>query len=180
MQVRTILSSLSVITLMVLAAPAMASEGGSEGGLPQLDMSLFPEQIFWLTITFGLLYLLMHFVALPGVKKTQDNRHSTIASELAAAQEANEAAKAMVAQYEKALADARANAQATVSEITTAAAKQAAEKQAKQQQELVKRLHEAEAKIMATRDAALTEVKAAAQDLAQVIVEKVSGTKVKV
>ena len=161
------------------ALPLMAEESGDKGGLPQLDASLFPEQLFWLAITFGLLYILMAFVALPGVKRTKDNRQSIITTELAAATAANEAAKATIATYEKTLADARANAQKTVTEITTEAAKISAEKQAVQQKELGAQLDAAEAKIYAARDAALKDLKDASTELAQAIVEKVTGLRVK-
>jgi len=108
------------------------------------------------------------------VRRTQDNRADTIAADLKAAETANEAAKAMMAQYEKALADARAEAQATISEIVAQAAKEAAAKQVVQQQDLAKRLNEAETKIAAARDIAIRDVKAGAGDLAAAIVEKVT------
>jgi F-type H+-transporting ATPase subunit b len=161
------------------ALPLMAAESGEKSGLPQLDTTLFPEQLFWLAISFAILYVMMAYVALPGVKRTQGTRRQTIAAELAAASAANEAAKAMIAQYEKALADARASAQATVGEITAQAAKESTSKQAKQQQDLHQRLHEAEAKIIAARNAALKEVNAAATELSNAIVEKLTGAKVK-
>jgi F-type H+-transporting ATPase subunit b len=168
-----------VVSAALYALPLMAAESGDEAGLPQLDTSLFPEQLFWLAISFAVLYVLMAYVALPGVKRTQDKRHHVISSELASASAANEAARAMVAQYEKALADARAKAQATISDMTTQAAKESAAKQATQQQELSKRLQDAEASIRAVRDAALKDIKGAVSDLAQGIVEKVTGLKVK-
>jgi len=164
-------------TAMLYAWPLAAAESGKSGGLPQLDVSFFPGQLFWLALTFGILYLLMTYVALPGVRRTQDNRQGTIASELAAAKAANEQAKAMIAQYEKALADARSNAQTTVNEIKLVAAKESAERQAVQEKELSKRMHEAEAKIAAARDAAIGDVRKTAADLSTVIVERMSGLK---
>lgn len=170
---------LPAVGAALYALPLMAAESGEKTGLPQLDTTLFPEQLFWFAVTFILLYVLMAFVALPGVSRAQNKRQETISSELAAAIAANEAAKMMIAHYEKALADARAKAQATVSAITAQAAKESAEKQAKQQQELAKRLHEAEAKIAAMRDAALKDVKGTATELANAIVEKITGLRAK-
>lgn len=169
----------SAVTVTLYALPLMAAEAGEKTGLPQLDVSLFPAQLFWLAVSFAVLYVLMAFVALPGVKKTQDNRHHVIAAELASATAANDAARAMVAQYEKALADARAKAQATVSDITAKATKESAAKQLVQQQELSKRLSDAEASIKSVRDAALKDIQGFASELAHGIVEKVTGLKVK-
>jgi len=155
------------------AGPALAESDG----LPQLDTGLFPEQLFWLAITFALLYLLMNFIALPSVRRTQDQRAATIKGELTAAQDANEAAKAMLAQYEKALADARAEAQATVSAIAAEAAKQSAAKQAEQHERLAKRLSDTEAKIAAARDSSVKQIRETAVDLASAIVEKIIRAK---
>ena len=163
-----------MLTLSVSALPAFAAEGSeSKAGLPQLDVTLFPAQLFWLALTFVTLYVLMAYVALPRVKQTQDRRSTVLTTDLAAAEQANEAAKAMIAQYEKSLSDARSKAQATVAEISAVAAKASAESQSLQQRELGKRLQEAEAKIGVTRDDAIKNLNSAASDLATVIVEKV-------
>lgn len=160
------------------ALPALADAGESaKHGLPQLDTTLFPEQLFWLAVSFTLLYLLMSFVALPGVKRTQDNRRATISQEVATASAAHQQAKDMIASYEKALSDARAEAHATVTAIIAKAAKESAEQQAAQRQALTKRLHEAEAKISAARDAAIRDVNHAATELGYAMVEKISGLK---
>jgi F-type H+-transporting ATPase subunit b len=145
------------------------------GGLPQLDTAQYPGEIFWLALAFGLLYALMAGLALPAVRRTREKRAGTIAGELAAAGAANDAAKAMLAQYEKALAEARSKAQAVVSEIAAAAARESAEKQAAQQKQLASRLLEAEAKIAAAREAGLCEAREKAGELAAAIVEKVVG-----
>jgi F-type H+-transporting ATPase subunit b len=158
---------------MLLGQGAYAEE--AKAGLPQLNTAMFPEQLFWLALSFGLLYVLMSRVALPKISATQDTRRAAMAADLAAAQTANDNARTMMAQYEKALADARIQAQATISEITASAAKESASKQATQQQAIAMRLSEAEAKINASRDAAIKGVKDEAANLAKSIVERVSG-----
>ena len=167
--------------VVLYALPVLAETAEStKPGLPQLDTSLFPEQLFWLAVTFTALYLLMAFVALPGVQRTQDNRHKTIASEIATAAAANEKAKAMMEHVEKALKEARAEAHVTVSSITALAAKESAEQKAQQQQILNRRLVEAEASIMATRDAVIRDMGNNAAELGYSLLEKITGMKVTV
>jgi F-type H+-transporting ATPase subunit b len=164
----------------LVALPALAEEkGAAKAGLPQLDVSLFPEQLFWLAVTFASLYLLMRYVALPGVKATQDKRKGVIGAELEAAKAANGQARAMGAEADKALAEARSKANATISAIKLEASKTASEQQAAQHKQLSQRLQQAEAGIAATRDAALKEIEGVAAGLAEAIVENVSGIKVK-
>ena len=164
--------------MKTVAAPVVAAPEVHEvakTGLPQLDPSLYPSQVFWLIISFAVLYLLMSRVALPAVQKTQANRHRVVQTDLDAATKASEQAKAMQATYEKALVDARAQAQVTIGDIAAAAAKESAAQQATKQQELNQRITAAEAKIAAAGQAAMKDVQVAAHDLASVIVEKISG-----
>ena len=79
-------------------------------GMPQLDFSTFPNQIFWLVVTLVVMYLILSRVALPRIAAVLAERQGTITNDLAAAEElklkAIEAEKA----YEEALADARTEA----------------------------------------------------------------------
>jgi F-type H+-transporting ATPase subunit b len=146
-------------------------------GLPQLDTALFPAQLFWLAVSFALLYALMAFVALPSVRRTQDKRAAVISDDLAAAAKANEEAKALMAAYEKALRDARMKAQAIINESAVHAAREAAKKHASKQEELGHRLAAAEAAIAAARDAALKDIRGNVTELAAAIVDKISGVR---
>lgn len=167
---------LVVSAAMMAAHIANAAEGeAAKAGLPQLDTSFYAGQMFWLVVSFAVLYVLMAKVALPAVRHTQDSRSTVIKGELEAASTANDAAKAMIAQYEKALVDARTKAQATVSAMTAAAAKEAAVRDQVAQQDMARRLGEAEARLRSARDKAIAEVKTSANDLAQAIVAKVVG-----
>lgn len=159
---------------------AESTAAAERAGLPQFDASYFPGQIFWLAVTFTVLYLLMSRLALPRVARTQEKRHEVIAAELAAASAANESAKQIIAAYEKTLADARAEAQATLNDTVRQAAQKLLDRQTEQQHVLTKRLHEAEARIAEARNAALREAQAAISDIAAAALEKIAGAKLQV
>jgi F-type H+-transporting ATPase subunit b len=165
---------------VLLALPIMlsaASVRADDSGLPQFDPALFPEQIFWLAISFATLYALMSKIALPRVARTQENRKKVITAELEAAREANDTAKASLAAVEKSLSEARAKAHAHVNEMLSNVVSEAATHQAAQEKEMQRRLHRAEADIAVTREAALTSIRASADDLAAAVVEKILGLK---
>ena len=173
---------LTVIAACFAATPLWAAEqpGEAKAGLPQLDATLFPDQLFWLAVSFVLLYLLMAFVGLPSVRRTQDNRKRTIGGELTSADAANKQAQVVLAQREAVLAEARTKAQAMIASVNLAAAKASVEQQTAQKTELMQRLHEAEAKIATARDAAIAETRGSVADLASLIIEKVAGFKAQV
>lgn len=92
---------------------AQAAEHGAEAsgaGMPQLDFSTFPNQIFWLLVTLVLIYLVLSRVALPRIASVLSERAGTITHDLAAAEEFKQRAVEAEAAYDKALADARAEA----------------------------------------------------------------------
>ena len=74
--------------------------------MPQLDISTFFSQLFWLFISFGLLYFLLNKVCLPGLTKILDERDFKIAENLKAAHIAKDRAISIRNEYEKVLAEA--------------------------------------------------------------------------
>jgi F-type H+-transporting ATPase subunit b len=161
----------------LVAVPLWAQEA-EKAGLPPLNTKFYPGQVFWLVISFTVLYVLMARFALPGIERTQAKRQAIIAAELTAANAANEAARKTIAEYEKILADARLKA--VTAEDMSHAAKEAIESQAEQQKVLIRQVHQAEVRIGVARDAAMREVEAAATELANTIIEKVTGLKLQV
>ena len=154
-----------------------SSVRAEDGGLPQFDTSLFPEQLFWLAITFVVLYLLMAFVALPRVTQTKQGRRQFISSEIDKARIASDEAKLATEQVEKLLKAARDAAHTSARDMMVEVGELTASRQAAQDKELLQRLQGAEAAIAGARDAALTTVRGSATELAAVIVEKVLCSK---
>jgi F-type H+-transporting ATPase subunit b len=163
---------------LVATLPVWAEES-DKGGLPQLNTSLFPEQLFWLAISFAVLYVLMATIALPRVAKTQSNRKLVITTEIEAARLANNSAKLTASAVDKSLNDARAKAQASVAEMLADVTQDAANRKAAQERDLLRHLHSAEADIAVTREAALQKIQASASELAAVAVEKIVGFKLR-
>ncbi len=97
-------------------AAGHAAEAASAPGMPQLDFSNWGNQIFWLLITLVVIYLVLSRIALPRIAAVLAERQGTITNDIAAAEELK--AKAVEAEeaYNKALADAKAEAQRIVAE----------------------------------------------------------------
>jgi F-type H+-transporting ATPase subunit b len=152
------------------------AKGEHDGGFPPFNAHTFPSQLVWLVIAFVLLYALMAKWALPQVGRIIENRQKRIADDLAEAERLKGQSDAAVAAYEKALADARANAQAIANETRDkqAAAAEASRKQL--EDGLNAKLAEAEKTIAATKQAAMTNVRSIAEDAAAAIVQRLIGT----
>ncbi|ARE41119.1 ATP synthase B' chain [Rhodovulum sp. P5] len=84
--------------------------------MPQLDFSTYPNQIFWLIVTLVVIYFVLSRIALPRIGAVLAERQGTISNDIAAAEELKLQAQEAEKAYEKALADARAEAQRIVAE----------------------------------------------------------------
>jgi len=146
--------------------------------MPQLDFSTFPSQIFWLAVIFVLLYLLMARVALPRVSAMIDARKARIEGDLERATQMKAEAEAVMAAYERSLADARAQAQATLKEAMDRFAAEAAERQRKAVETLTGETSAAEKRIAEAKAQALAGLRAVAIDVARTATRKLVGVDV--
>src|SRR5262245_29053218 len=148
-----------------------------KGAFPPFDSSTFASQLVWLVITFVLLYALMAKVALPRVGSIIAQRQNRIDEDLAQANAFKAQSDAALAAYEKALADARARAQAIAGEMRDKQAAETAATRKKLEEELNTKLAEAEKTIGASKEAAMANVRNIAADAATALVERLVGKK---
>lgn len=134
----------------------MADTAASGVGMPQLDLSTFPNQIFWLVVTLVVLYYIMSNVALPRIAAVLADRRGTITSDIAAAEEYKLKAQEAEAAYKQAMADARAEAQKLIEAARAEMQSELDAQLARAEAEIAARTAESERRIRETREAALT------------------------
>ena len=80
--------------------------------MPQFETAapFFWSQVFWLIVAFVVLYLLMSKIALPRIAEVLEERQDKIDDDLAKAEKLKNEAEQVLAEYEKAIADARSSA----------------------------------------------------------------------
>jgi F-type H+-transporting ATPase subunit b len=159
-----------MLTSLVLVA-AEAAQAAEKAGLPQLDASTWPSQLFWLALTFGVLYFLMSTYFLPRIGATLEERRDRIADDLDKAAEGRREAEEAEKAYNRSLADARAKAQAIAADTREEVAVEVASLQREAEEELAEKADAAEARIAAMKTSAAAKVREAATDTTRAIVE---------
>jgi len=145
--------------------------------MPQLEqISTFPSQIFWLIVTFAVLFIIVWKMAAPKIADALENRQRRIEDNLARAEELKNEVDAAREAYEHSLTSARADAQAAVKEAHDAIQAEATKRGEELGQELSKRIAEAEASIAKAKADAMAGIQEAAADVASSVVEKLIGT----
>ena len=163
-------------TTDVAQGAAGAVPGGEHAvGMPQLDFSTWPNQIFWLAVSLVAIYLILTRVALPRIGAVLAERRGTIINDLGAAEEL----KARAVEAEKAYQDALTSARAEAGKIV---AKARADIQADLDAAIAKadvdinaRTTVSEARINEIRAGAVESVSEVARDTAAEIVAALGG-----
>ena len=157
------------------AASHGADAAASAPGMPQLDFSNWGNQIFWLLVTLVVIFFVLSRIALPRIASVLAERQGTITNDLAAAEDLK--AKAVEAEeaYNKALADARAQAQEIIAQAKAEMQAELDEATAKADAEIAAKAAEGEKAIAAIRANALDSVKTVAKDTAKEIVAAMGG-----
>ena len=79
----------------------MEAFAAESGGMPQLNPEFWISQIFWLTITFGILYFILSKFILPKISTNLEFRKSQIVENIEAAEKQREESELKIAEYEK-------------------------------------------------------------------------------
>jgi len=70
------------------------------GGMPQLNPEFWISQIFWLTLTFGILYMVLSKLILPKISANLESRKSQIQDNIEAAEKQREDSESKLKEYE--------------------------------------------------------------------------------
>ncbi|WP_299286616.1 F0F1 ATP synthase subunit B' [uncultured Tateyamaria sp.] len=154
--------------------PNAAGEAAAPG-MPQLDVSTFENQIFWLLIALLAIYFVLSRVALPRIAGILAERQGTITNDIAAAEDLKAKALDAEAAYDKALADARAEAQRISGETKAAIQADLDVAIEKADAEIAAKAAESEKAIAEIRAGAQEAIKEVAKDTAKEIVAHLGG-----
>jgi F-type H+-transporting ATPase subunit b len=143
--------------------------------VPQLDLATFPPQLIWLAISFIVLYLLMAKLGLPRIARALGARRERIDGDLEKAQQMKVEAEAVIAAYERALAEARQQAQITLKETTERLNADAAERQRRTAERLATETAAAERRIAAAKAAAIGNIREVAVEVARAAAARLVG-----
>ena len=80
------------------------------GGMPQLNPEFWISQIFWLIITFGILFIVLTKVVLPKISDNLETRKSQILENIETADKQKEESQKKIEEYEKIILDSKLKA----------------------------------------------------------------------
>lgn len=148
------LSATAFLALVLLGHEATGASSSSGPKLPQLDLTTYSSQVFWLIVSFVVLYFLVAKLAMPRIAEVLEERQERIEDDLDKAETLKKEAYQVRIEYEKALSAAREKAQDATRHAQEEIAKRSAEAESAAQVKVTVMLEEAEKRIAASKTGA--------------------------
>lgn len=145
------------------------------GGLPQLDTSTFPSQLFWLFVSFGIMYMIFSRRTLPEISGVLENRQNHIQGDLETAERLKGDAQKAQQTYEASLQNARDAASKALNDAQDAV-KAKADKQAEAfREKLEQEVREMEKRLAGAKQSAMDDMNTIAAEIASEAAKRIVG-----
>jgi len=156
----------------------MEAFAAESGGMPQLNPEFWVSQIFWLTITFGMLYVVLSKLILPKISANLEIRKTQILENIEAAEKQREESELKIAQYEKTVQISRNEAKKYFKQTRERLLKDINLKKDTLDNELDKEIHKAESEIQDLRMKAPEKINKIAVDTSADLLQLLMGAEI--
>lgn len=140
--------------------------------MPQLDLSTYASQAFWMVLCFSLLWLLLSIFITPKIADVLEQRKRKIDDYIRKAEKLNQQAKASLEKYEQTLNEAKAKAAADIAANQKESAAFLAEEERLLNERLNKQIADSEFKLAKEKKETMQQIQNLSQNLAFDIVQK--------
>jgi len=156
----------------------MEAFAAESGGMPQLNPEFWISQIFWLTITFGILYVLLSKLILPKISTNLEIRKSQILENIEAAEKQREESELKITEFEKIVQNSKKEAKNYFKQAREKILKDIGLKKESLDKELNKEVQKTEAEIQELRERAPEKIKKIAVETSGDLIQQLIGAEV--
>ena len=148
------------------------------GGMPQLDPEFWISQIFWLTITFGVLYLALSKFILPKISSNLELRKSKIQENIEAAEKQRESSEIKLKEYDEIILKSKIEAKNIFKNAREKIIKDINSKKEILDKQIDDEINNAEKEIEALRKVAAEKINKIAIETSSDLLKKLIGTEI--
>ena len=157
---------------------SMEAFTAESGGMPQLNPELWVSQIFWLTLTFGILYVVLSKLILPKISDNLESRKSQILENIEAAEKQREDSETKLKEYEEIISKSKLEAKNIFSQTREKALKDINAKKDVLDKQINDEIRKAEQEIKSLRDGAPDKINKIAIETSSELIQKLIGAEV--
>ena len=165
----------SIFFSFLFSMEAFAAESG---GMPQLNPEFWISQIFWLTLTFGILYLVLSKLILPKISANLETRKSQILENIEAAEKQREDSEMKLKEYEEIISKSKLEAKTIFNQAREKALKDINAKKEVLDGQIDEEISKAEEEIKALRNGAPDKINKIAIETSSELTQKLIGAEV--
>ena len=148
------------------------------GGMPQLNPEFWISQIFWLTLTFGILYVVLSKLILPKISANLELRKSQIQENIEAAEKQRQNSEAKLKEYEDIVLKSKLEAQNIFKEAREKVLKDINAKKETLDKQIDEEIKKAEQEISLLKKGAPLKINKIAIDTSSDLIKKLIGAEV--
>ena len=148
------------------------------GGMPQLNPEFWISQIFWLTLTFGILYIILSNLILPKISANLELRKSQIQENIEAAEKQRESSEAKIKEYDEIILKSKLEAKNIFREAREKVIKDINSKQNVLDKQIDEEIQKAEKEIQILKDNAPAKINKIAIETSSELLKKLIGAEV--
>ena len=141
--------------------------------MPQLDISTYTSQFFWLIVSFSTMFFIMSKFIVPKINEIMNQRQRKIDDYLSAAHEFKMQAEAVIDKYEEALEKANEKAEASMAKAQENMKNFVEQAQSDADERIAIKLKDGEKQISGIQQNALDKIESISADLALEIINKI-------
>ena len=149
--------------------------GAESGGMPQLNPEFWISQIFWLTLTFGILYIILSKLILPKISANLELRKSQIQENIEAAERQRESCESKLKEYDQIILKTKLEAKNIFKDARDKALKDINSKKEVLDNQIDVEIKKAEQEIELLRKGALEKINKIAIETSSEIIQKLIG-----
>ena len=148
------------------------------GGMPQLNPEFWVSQIFWLTLTFGILYVILSKLILPKISANLELRKTQIQENIEAAEKQRESSESKLKEYETLVSKSKLEAKNIFKETREKALKDINSKKEVLEKQIDDEIKKAEDEIFQLKKSAPQKINKIAIETSSEILKKLIGTEI--
>jgi F-type H+-transporting ATPase subunit b len=156
----------------------MEAFAAESGGMPQLNPEFWISQIFWLTLTFGILYLVLSKLILPKISANLETRKSQILENIEAAEKQREDSEMKLKEYEEIISKSKLEAKTIFNQAREKALKDINAKKEVLDSQIDEEISKAEEEIKTLRNSAPDKINKIAIETSSELIQKLIGAEV--
>tara|TARA_B100000674_G_scaffold242215_1_gene199286 strand:+ start:229 stop:816 length:588 start_codon:yes stop_codon:yes gene_type:complete len=148
------------------------------GGMPQLDPEFWISQIFWLTLSFGILYIVLSKLILPKISANLELRKSQIQENIESAEKQRESSETKIKEYDALILKSKIEAKNIFKDARDDAIKNINLKKEALDKEIDEEIKKAEKEIMILKKKAPEKINKIAVETSTELLKKLIGAEI--